>query len=120
MPALWDQDTTFELHRRFSYINFKISIKKIDFQDHLATVHGREDPQKNICDICGKGFFYAQKLKGQRLTHGEARPFPCRLEGCNLANKSSGKRKKPEVIKLWLVWTYSAAIERKGGSDLNN
>merc|ERR1712062_357896 len=83
-----------------------IKIRPSAINDQLASVHGYKDLQKNICDICGKGFYSAGKLREHRLIHGDVRPFPCRFEGCDFASKLSGNRNKHEVNKHGRVHSF--------------
>ena len=79
-------------------------------------MHGRKDLQQHVCDICGRGFFKAIKLREHRVIHDDARPFPCRFEGCDFASKSAGNRKKHEVNKHGRAWSdQQQSQEQKAG-----
>ena len=55
--------------------------------------------------------------KEYRAIHDDARPFPCRFEGCDFASKSGNNRKKHEVTKHGRAWTDQQPHQQKAGDS---
>ena len=80
-----------------------LNLRIFYWQDHFLRVHLPDDQKPCVCDVCGKGFLYKDKLNTHKMNkHIRARPYPCRLVtpmighggggggGCEVVRMTSG------------------------------
>ena len=71
-------------------------IKVRRLQDHMDSVHRKDEDKTYQCQDCGKGFMHKPKLEKHRINvHLKTKPYPCRY-GCDISYNDDSNRNSHE------------------------